>query len=40
MTVHSDTPPGIELDRQMRVIPIEQRTEDDRRTPLEQKQRK
>ena len=40
MTVHSDTPPGIELDRQTRVIPIKQRTEDGRRTPLEQNQRK
>ena len=29
MAVHSDSPPGIELDGKARVIPVEQRTEAD-----------
>ena len=30
MAVHSDSPPGIELDGKAHVIPLEQRTEGDR----------
>jgi hypothetical protein len=34
MAVHSDSPPGIELDGQAHVIPLDQRTEGDRRKAL------
>lgn len=40
MAVHSDSPPGIELDGQAHVIPLEQRTEGDRQKALGQKQDK
>jgi len=37
MAVHSDSPPGIELDGKAQVIPIDQRTEADRQKALGQK---
>jgi hypothetical protein len=40
MAVHSDSPPGIELDGQAHVIPLDQRTESDRRKALERKKPK
>lgn len=40
MAVHSDSPPGIELDGHAHVIPLEQRTESDRRKALGQNKRK
>ena len=40
MAVHSDSPPGIELDGHAHVIPIDQRTEGDRRKALGQDKRK
>ena len=40
MAVHSDSPPGIELDGQAHVIPLDQRTEGDRRKALGQNKRK
>ncbi len=40
MAVHPDAPPGIELDGQAHVIPLDQRTESDRRKALGQKKGK
>ena len=40
VTVHSDATPGTELDGQANVTPVEQRTDDDRRTILGQNKRK
>ena len=37
MAVHSDSPPGIELDGKANVIPIDQRTEADRQKALKRK---
>ena len=40
MAVHPGSPPGIELDGHAHVIPIDQRTEGDRRKALAQDKRK
>ena len=37
MAVHSDSPPGIELDGKAHIIPIDQRTEGDRQKALGRK---
>jgi hypothetical protein len=37
MAVHSDSPPGIELDGKAHVIPLAQRTEGDRRKAARKK---
>ena len=34
MAVHSDSPPGIELDGKARIIPLDERTEGDRQKAL------
>jgi hypothetical protein len=40
MAVHSDSPPGIELDGKAHVIPLEERTEGDQRKAKESRKTK
>jgi hypothetical protein len=40
MAVHSGSPPGIELDGKAHVIPLEERTEGDRRKAMENRKPK